>query len=77
MPNFAEFPNEWNRKLKQCKAVIETPKGRRNKFKFDPKSQCFVLSGLLPEGMAFPYDFGFVPSTLAADGDPLDSMILM
>jgi len=56
---------------RQCKAIIETPKGRRNKFDYYPKFRLFRLGGLRPEGMAFPFDFGFVPSTLAADGDPL------
>lgn len=36
-----------------------------------------MLGGLLPEGMLFPFDFGFVPSTLGDDGDPLDIMVLM
>ena len=36
-----------------------------------------MLGGLLPEGMMFPFDFGFVPSTLAEDGDPLDILVLM
>jgi inorganic pyrophosphatase len=36
-----------------------------------------MLAGLLPEGMIFPFDFGFIPSTIGDDGDPLDIMILM
>lgn len=37
----------------------------------------FSLSGLLPQGLAFPFDFGFIRSTLGADGDPVDIMVLM
>jgi inorganic pyrophosphatase len=58
-------------------AVVETPGGSRNKFKYDEKLGCFALSGVLPEGMVFPHAFGFVPSTRAADGDPEDILILM
>jgi inorganic pyrophosphatase len=58
-------------------AVIETPGGSRNKFKFDPKVGFFALAGVLPEGMVFPHAFGFVPSTKAADGDPEDVLIIM
>ena len=43
--------------------VIETPKGCRNKYKFDPDLRSFRLNRVLPNGMAFPYDFGFVPSS--------------
>jgi inorganic pyrophosphatase len=57
--------------------VIETPKGSRNKYRFDPKLRSFSLSRVLPDGMVFPYDFGFVPSTRAADGDPIDVLLLM
>ena len=60
-----------------CRAIIETPKGCRNKFDYDPESNLFKLGGLLPEGMMFPFDFGFVPSTLGGDGDPLDILVLM
>ena len=56
--------------------IIETPKGSRNKFKYDPATRVFKLSKVLPEGMMFPYDFGFVPSTKAEDGDPLDVLVL-
>jgi inorganic pyrophosphatase len=57
--------------------VIETPKGSRNKFAFDAKEKVFELKKVLPAGMTFPWDFGFVPSTLAGDGDPVDVLILM
>lgn len=57
--------------------IIETPKGSRNKYAFDPEERIFLLKRVLPAGMAFPYDFGFVPSTLAEDGDPLDVLVLM
>jgi inorganic pyrophosphatase len=57
--------------------IIETPKGCRNKFAFDPKQKVFELTKVLPAGMAFPYDFGFIPSTLAEDGDPTDVLVLM
>jgi inorganic pyrophosphatase len=60
-----------------CRAIIETPKGCRNKFDYDPDSGLFMLGGLLPEGMMFPFDFGFIPSTLGEDADPLDIMVLM
>jgi len=58
-------------------AVIETPGGSRNKFKYDPKLGFYSLSGVLPEGMVFPHAFGFVPGTRAADGDPEDILIMM
>lgn len=57
--------------------VVETPKGFRNKFKFEHKTGLFKLSGVLPAGAVFPFDFGFIPSTLGEDGDPLDVLILM
>ncbi|HTT20789.1 MAG TPA: inorganic diphosphatase [Candidatus Sulfotelmatobacter sp.] len=62
---------------KMLRVVIETPKGSRNKFAFDPKEHIFELKKVLPAGMAFPYDFGFVPSTEADDGDPIDVLVLM
>src|SRR5437868_10731727 len=77
MSDLAVIANDWKRKKRECKAIIETPKGRRNKFDYDPKTRLFKLGGLLPEGLAFPFDFGFIPSTLGDDGDPLDVMVLM
>lgn len=57
--------------------VVETPKGSRNKYKYDPACDCLELATALPEGMVFPYDFGFVPATTGQDGDPLDVLVLM
>jgi len=62
---------------RMLRVVIETPKGSRNKFAFDPKEHIFELKKVLPAGMTFPYDFGFVPSTEADDGDPVDVLVLM
>lgn len=59
------------------KVVIETPKGSRNKYAFDPDEEIFKLKRVLPAGMTFPYDFGFVPQTEADDGDPVDVLVLM
>src|SRR5882762_87013 len=70
--------NPFDSKYKQIlRVVIETPKGSRNKFAFDPDQHVFELKKVLPTGMAFPYDFGFVPSTEAEDGDPIDVLVLM
>jgi inorganic pyrophosphatase len=57
--------------------VVETVQGSRNKFTFDERLGLYRLSGVLPAGASFPYDFGFVPSTLGDDGDPLDVLLLM
>ncbi len=56
--------------------VVETPKGSRNKFNFDPERGLFLLGGVLPAGAVFPFDFGFVPRTKGGDGDPLDVIVL-
>jgi inorganic pyrophosphatase len=60
-----------------CNVVIETPKGSRNKYDYDPEVGLFRLGGVLPLGAVFPFDFGFVPSTLGGDDDPLDVLVLM
>jgi inorganic pyrophosphatase len=57
--------------------IVETSKGSRNKITFDPERGLYELTGVLPAGASFPYDFGFVPSTLGGDGDPLDVLIMM
>jgi inorganic pyrophosphatase len=64
-------------KEKKVQVVIETPKGSRNKYAWDPDQQIFALKKVLQEGMSFPYDFGFIPSTEGDDGDPIDVLVLM
>jgi inorganic pyrophosphatase len=71
------LPNRLDPETNVCTAIVETPRGCRNKFDYDPDSNLFKLGGLLPEGMMFPFDFGFIPSSLGDDGDPLDIMVLM
>ena len=58
-------------------AIVDTPKGSRNKFKYDEQLGLFKLSGMLPVGTVFPFDFGYIPSTRGDDGDALDILLLM
>jgi inorganic pyrophosphatase len=61
----------------ELNVIIDTPKGSRNKFKYDERHRVFKLGGVLPAGAVFPYDFGFLPSTKGDDGDPVDVLLLM
>jgi inorganic pyrophosphatase len=67
----------FDRETGELRVVVETPKASRNKYDYDPDCDCLELAAVLPEGMSFPYDFGFVPSTLGEDGDPLDVLVLL
>jgi inorganic pyrophosphatase len=53
-------------------AIIKTPKYSPNKYDYDDVCAAFKLAEVMPKGSYFPYDFGFIPSTLGDDGDPLD-----
>lgn len=77
MDDLSRLPNRLEKSEKTCRAIVETPKGRRNKFKYDEDERMFTLSRVLPQGFVFPFDFGFIPSTAADDGDPLDVIVLM
>jgi inorganic pyrophosphatase len=76
MRDITRLPHELDEKAGVCRAIIETPRGHRGKFDFDTRTGLFCFKKLLPEGMSFPLDFGFIPSTLCDDGDPLDVMVL-
>jgi inorganic pyrophosphatase len=54
---------------------VEIPKGSRNKYEYDIKSGVIKLDRFLFSSMVYPTDYGFIPDTLALDGDPLDAMV--
>jgi inorganic pyrophosphatase len=56
--------------------VVETPRGSTLKVKYESRWQAMSVVRPLPLGVMYPYDWGFVPSTLGPDGDPLDAMVL-
>ena len=76
MKNFIQLKT-FDPETKDLNVVIETPRGSRNKYDYDPETGAFKLAHVLAEGLTFPNDFGFIPSTLAEDGDPLDVMVLL
>lgn len=67
----------FNRESGHLNVVIDTPKGSRNKYGFDFEINAYKLKTVLPHGTIFPFDFGSIPGTIAADGDPLDVLVLM
>ena len=74
MTNYAKLPT-WADDA-NVHAVVETPRGSRAKLEFDPKLGAFTLAKPLLAGLSYPYDWGFIPSTRAPDGDPLDVLII-
>jgi len=56
--------------------IVETPKGSQFKYKYDTTKEWFEVYKALPVGLAFPYDFGFIPGTKGEGGDPLDILII-
>ncbi len=57
--------------------LIEIPAGSKNKYEFDKDLNALALDRVLYSSVQYPYDYGFIPNTLADDGDPLDGMVLM
>jgi inorganic pyrophosphatase len=74
MPNFINLPAFTEDG--DVHVVVETPRGSRAKFAYDPKLETFSLTKSLLTGLTYPHDWGFVPSTKAEDGDPLDIMVI-
>jgi len=76
--NIPAFPDpDKNGEAHLVHAIIETPARRRHKFALDPKYGAFMLKATLAEGLDWPYEYGFIPQTLADDGDPLDVLFLV
>jgi inorganic pyrophosphatase len=74
MPDLFKLPARTRSRV--VHAIVETPRGARAKLKYEPELGGFVLSKSLMLGLTYPYDWGFIPSTRADDGDPLDVMII-
>jgi inorganic pyrophosphatase len=58
-------------------AIIEIPRGSRNKYEFDPKANMIRLNRQIPLAVSYPADYGYIPNTLAEDGDPCDVLVLI
>lgn len=61
----------------EIEIFVEIPKGSRNKYEFDKATGTFHLDRVLYSSVHYPADYGFIPNTLAADGDPLDALVLV
>lgn len=74
MSNLAKLPLEPDEGL--VHVVVETPKGETQKIDYDDELECLVVKRRLPLGVAYPFNFGFFPSTHGEDGDPFDAILL-
>jgi inorganic pyrophosphatase len=74
MTNFLKLPT-WDDDG-HIHTVVETPRGSTCKLDFDPDLGVFTLAKPLMAGLSYPFDWGFIPSTKAPDGDPLDVLII-
>ena len=57
--------------------IVEIPKGSRNKYEYDKKKKALVFDRMLFSSVHYPSDYGYIPDTLALDGDPLDALVLV
>ncbi len=55
--------------------VVEIPKGSRNKYEYDPELKAIKLDRFVSASVVYPTDYGYLPETLAPDGDPLDMLV--
>lgn len=61
----------------EINVVVEIPRGSRNKYEYDKASGFFRLDRVLYSAVHYPGDYGFIPRTLAGDGDPLDALVMV
>lgn len=57
--------------------MIEIPKGSRNKYEYDKEKKVLKFDRMLFSAVHYPSDYGYIPDTLADDGDPLDALVLV
>lgn len=68
---------ENNKKVPTLSVMIEIPKGSRNKYEYDKERKVIRFDRMLFSAVHYPSDYGFIPDTLAEDGDPLDALVLV
>jgi inorganic pyrophosphatase len=61
----------------RVRVVVESPMNSKVKYAYDPDTDTMSYEKELPEGLSFPFDFGFIPGTIGDDGDPLDGLVLV
>ena len=57
--------------------IVEIPAGSRNKYEYSAEAGVMVLDRVMHSSVRYPFDYGFIPNTLAEDGSPLDAMVIM
>jgi inorganic pyrophosphatase len=70
LPNGKNIPDVFN-------VVVEIPRGSRNKYEYNTELNVFQLDRVLASPMYYDFDYGFVPQTLAGDGDAVDALVMM
>lgn len=74
---FTDLPTYADEANKHITVVVDIPKGSHNKYEYDEKLGIFKLDRALHHSMYYPFDYGFIPQTLAEDGDPVDVVLLV